>query len=97
MIPRFEYRGSLLEFKDNETGYAPCVSANTLCMTARPERLIWPQNGEDCIFAATLEHETKVSLKTRELDLHHRLAMSAMMRIRLSFWRSGVERGAAKV
>jgi hypothetical protein len=26
------------------------------------------QNGEECIFAATLEHETKVSIKTRELD-----------------------------
>jgi hypothetical protein len=80
---------------------------------------------EDCIFAATLEHEIKVSIKTRELDddlivaqrvrrpgtnmnaalwrpikvgeldPHHRLAMSPMTCIRLSFGWSGVERGAA--
>jgi hypothetical protein len=93
-------------------------------MTARPKRLIWPENKEDCIFADTSWHETKVSLKTRELDgalivaqlarrprtnmnaalwrpikageldPHHRLAMSAVTCIRLSFGRSGVERGA---
>jgi hypothetical protein len=36
-------------------------------------------------------------IKVGELDLYHRLAMSPMRCIRLSFGRSGVERGAANV
>ena len=48
-----------------------------------------PENKYEC--------STVAAYKSGELDLYHRLAMSPMMCIRISFGRSGVERGAANV